>query len=458
MVRLVYALGLVWALLVSGGARAATVVRDAEIESYLRQLARPVFEAAGLDPSAVQLRLLASPDLNAFVAGGQQLFLYTGLVLRTESPEQLAGVIAHETSHIAGGHLTRVARAAETAAVEALIGVLLGAAAAVSGTPELGTAIIAGGQTLAQRGLLAFTRSQEQNADQAAVGYLERAGYSPRGLLEFLRVLEQRNLRITAEGAEFLRTHPLTRNRILLLEEQVEKSPTREARVPDPLVRQHQRAVAKIEGFLGNPEEVLAKRRGDSFPDRYARSVALFRSGRVEEAVRLIEAMLAESPRDPWLHELLGQVLFESGRVREAEAPYGEALRLMPGEPLLRLELARVLVEGGDPARLDEARALLTEVVRLEPRHPLAWRLLGVVEGRRSREGESLLALAEWAVLARRGEDALMYIDRARRHVTPGSPAAVRLADLEREAEELYAEQRRRQRRPLLQREAPLPN
>lgn len=438
-------------------ALARTIVRDAEIEAYLADLSRPVFAAAGLDPQAVRLRLLADPQLNAFVAGGQQLFLYTGLLKRTETPAQLAGVIAHEAGHIAGGHLTRVARAAETATIEALIGMLLGAAAAVAGAPDLGTAIIAGGQTLAQRSFLAFTRSQEQIADQAAIGYLERAGYSPRGLLEFMRILEQRNLRITPEGAEFLRTHPLTRNRISFLEEQVEKSPLRDAAMPPELVEAHVRAVAKIEGFLDDPAEVLQRRSGESFADRYARSIALFRLARVDEAVALLTAMVAERPQDPWLHELLGQVLFESGRVHESEEPYRTALRLVPDQSLLRLELARVLVEQDEPAKLAEARALLREVVRLEPRHPLAWRLLGITEGRLGREDESFLALAEWAVLMRRRQDAELYLERARRHIAADSAAAVRLADLEREVAAME-EPRPIRRRPLLRPLTSAPN
>lgn len=450
---------LLLSLAAASGAGAATIVRDAEIEAYLARLSEPVFKAAGLDPEAVRVRLLADDELNAFVAGGQQLFLFTGLIKRAETPEQLAGVIAHEAGHIAGGHLTRVARASDIATAEAFIGALLGAAAAMAGAPQLGTAIIVGGQTLAQRGFFAFTRSQEQIADQAAIGYLERAGYSPRGLLEFMRILERRDLGITREGAEFLRTHPLTRNRIRFLEEQVAASPLRDAQMPAALIEAHARVVAKIEGFLDDPADVLRRRTGESFADCYARSVALFRSGRVDEALALVDGLLQERPQDAYLHELRGQLLLESGRVREAEPPYREALRLLPDSPLIRLELARVLVEQNDPARLPEARALLREVVRLEPRHPLAWRLLGLVEGQLGNEGESLLALTEWAVLSGRLKDAELYLTRARRQIAPESPAAIRLADLEQEVEDLRAkEEKNPRRRPLLQPKSSVPN
>ena len=90
-------------------------------------------------------------------------------------------MIAHETGHIAGGHLSRTMQAQQNAGISSIAGVLLGAAAAVAGAPQLGTAIIAGGATVAQSGFLKFSRGQEQAADQAAVTYLRALQMSPRG-------------------------------------------------------------------------------------------------------------------------------------------------------------------------------------------------------------------------------------------------------------------------------------
>jgi predicted Zn-dependent protease len=427
-------------------ASAATVIRDAEIEATIARIADPIFAAARLDPESVDVYILSDDKLNAFVAGGQNLFLNTGLILRTRDPDELAGVIAHETGHIAGGHLSRSLQAQDRAGVSSLAGMLLGAAAAVAGAPQLGTAIMAGGATVAQSGFLKFSRTQEQAADQAAVGYLGSLGMSPEGLLDFFHVLETQNLRITADGNEYMRTHPLTRDRIAFLEQQVVRSPYRKAR-PDPsLVEAHARAVAKLDGFLSDPAAVLRQRRTDSVPDRYARAVAYYRLPDLEKALGLVDGLIAEHPEDPYFHELKGQILFENGRIAESTGPYREAMRYRPDSALIRFGLARALIEQGEPRDLDEATALLEEVVRLEPENAGAWRFLGIAEGRRGREGPAALALAEQAVLVKDREDAELYIRRAQERIEPDDPSWYRLQDLSRAAEEI--EPPRRGRRP----------
>lgn len=447
-----------WALLIglaalvaaASPAGAATVIRDAEIEETIGRIAIPILTAAGLDPESVDITILRDQQLNAFVAGGQNLFLNTGLLTRAESPDQLAGVIAHEAGHLAGGHLSRAVAARERATVQSLLGAVLGAAAAVAGAPQVGTAIMAGGATVAQRGVLAFSRSQEQAADQAAVTYLAATGRSPEGLVEFFQILENQNLRITAGGNAFLRTHPLTRERMAFLEDRVASSPYK-GRQPDPgLMDAHRRMVAKLDAFLAEPSATLRRYAGDGLVDRYARSVAYFRLADVSRSLKELDRLTADRPDDPWFHELKGQVLFESGKVAEAEAPYRAALRLRPDMPLLRVGLARSLIEQGGKQRLAEAAALLKEAVRLEPDSAGTWRFLGIAQGQLGQEGEASLALAEAAVLMGNKPDAELHLRRARNLLAPSDPARVRVEDLTRVVEEMEdPEPRPRGRRPL---------
>lgn len=427
-------------------ASAATVIRDAEIEATIRHIADPIFKAARLDPESIDIYILNEDKLNAFVAGGQNLFINTGLIMRTESPGQLAGVIAHETGHIAGGHLSRSQDAMASAGTSSIVGALLGAAAAVAGAPQLGTAIMAGGLTVAQRGFLAFSRAQEQTADQAAINYLTALRESPEGLVEFFRILDTQNLRISSEGNAYLRTHPLTRERIAFMEDAVARSPYRDAE-PDPaLVLEHQRAVAKLDGFLSNPAQVMARRASDSLPDRYARAVAYYRIPDLDQALRLIDGLIKERPEDPYFHELKGQMLFENGRVAEAVAPYRQAVRYRPDSALLRLGLARALLEQNDPKNIDEAAALLQEAVRIEPANAGAWRFLGIAEGKRGREGPAAVALAEQAVLLRNRKDADFYVRRAQQLVKASDPSWYRLQDLARAVEEMEEPEPQRRR------------
>lgn len=410
---------------------AQNLIRDAEVEAELERIAEPLFVSAGLDPESVRLYLINDPTLNAFVAGGQNLFIHTGLILRTETPDQLAGVIAHETGHIAGGHLARSRDAVGQAQTEAIIGALLGAAAIVAGAPQVGTAIIAGGATVAERNLLKFSRGQEQAADQAAIRYLAAEQLPPTGLAEFFHVLETQNLRINDEGPSYLRTHPLTRDRITFVEGEAARSPYLGRTYPPEVEEAHGRVRAKLEGFLLDPMEVIQRNSGDSYNERYARAVALFRRGETDRALELVDGLILDRPEDPYLHELRGQILFESGRVVEAVEPYRVALAGRPDSALIRFGLGRALLESPEPEAVNEAASHLREVVRLEPENAYAWRFLGVAEGRLGNQGRASLALAENAVLLRKPEDVELYLRRARQHVQPNDPEWVHLQDLE---------------------------
>lgn len=424
-------------LLASLPAAAVTVIRDAEIEATIHRIADPVFDVAGLDRESIDIYLLRDPTLNAFVSGGQNLFINTGLIQRTDNPDELRGVIAHETGHIAGGHLSRTVEARDQALAKTLLGAALGVIAAVAGAPELGTAMMLGGATIGQRGVLAFSRGQEQAADQAAVSYLDRLQESPEGLRDFFKVLESQNLRISGGGNVYARTHPLTQDRIRFMNEQVARSPYKGRFITGDLIDAHARMVAKLDGFLSNPQDVLQRRKSDSIPDRYARAVALYRIPDIDAAVATIDGLIADEPQNPYFHELKGQVLFENGKIAAAVPPYREAMRYRPDSALIRLGLARALLEQNDPAGTNEAVSLLEEATRLEPNNPGAWRFLGIAYGKAGREGLASMALVEQAILVGDKNDARLYLRRAQDAIGPGDRDWVRLQDLERTVQDM---------------------
>ena len=410
---------LAWAL----PANAVGLIRDAETETVISSIAKPIFTAARLDPDSIDIYMLNDPTLNAFVAGGQNLFINTGLIMRTEGPDQLAGVIAHETGHIAGGHLSRTMEAQKNAGFSTLAGALLGAAAAVAGAPQLATAFMAGGATVGQQNFLKFSRIQEEAADQAAVTYLKALQMSPEGLLEFFHVLETQNLRISADGNEFLRTHPLTSSRIAFLEEKVAESPYRTAKPNPQLMAAYARVVAKLDGFLSDPTQVLQKRASDSVPDRYARAVAYYRIPDIPKALALVDGLIADVPKDPYFYEFKGQILFENGRVNEAIPPYRDALRYRPNSALIRLGLARALMEIRTRQGPTEAAAMLREVVTDRAQQ---WRRLALSRHRRRPSGQRGRR-RRWPWRSRRcscgnRKDAQLYLHRAEQFVQPGRP------------------------------------
>lgn len=420
-----------------GSARAAAIslIRDAEIEATLAEIAGPIFEAAGIGRDAVSLYIVQDNQLNAFVAGGMNLFLNTGLLMRTEHAGQLAGVIAHEVGHIAGGHLSRIGGAQRRAAAEMILATVLGAAAAVAGAPGLGTAIITGGQSYAQSGLMRFSRSQEQAADQAGVGYLDRVGITSAGLAEFFRILENQNVLAISRTNPYLQTHPLTRDRIIFVESRIRSDNADE--LPAGWSAGHGRMVVKLQAFLLDPREVLQRYQGDdSLLGRYATAIALYRLPDLPAALKSIDALLTEYPNDPYFHELKGQMLFENGRVEEAIAPYRTAVELKPDAPLLRIGLAQALIETNVPGANGDAIGQLEEAVAREPTNAAAWRLLGIAQGRNGLEGVSNLSLAEYALLTGKQDDARLYARRAEGKIDPSDPAWLRLQDVLRAIEE----------------------
>ncbi len=414
-------------------AQRLSFIRDTETENTIRSYATPIFAAAGLNPSDVRIFLVNDNQLNAFVAGGQNLFINTGLITSADSANQVVGVIAHEAGHIAGGHLARVHDALRKATAEQIIAMVLGAAAALaSGRPDLGTAVGAGGSNVAQRNFLAYTRTQEGSADAAGMKYLDATGQSASGLVTFMEKLSGQELLSTARQDPYLRTHPLTSNRISALKAHVAQSPHSDTPPDADFERQHERVVAKLRGFLEAPAVVLRRypESDTSVPARYARTVAHFRKGDLERALSEIDALIAEYPDDPYFHELKGEMLFERGRPAEALGPYETAASLLPHAPLVRVELARVQLSLNDPQMLEAAIVNLRAAVAYERDRAFAWRQLAIAYGRNGQMGESSLALAEEAMLMRNKPEARFHAGKAETLLAAGSPGWIQAQDI----------------------------
>lgn len=432
--------------------RGLNVVRDSEIEHIIRIYATPIFSAANLDPDAVSVHLINDRSLNAFVAGGQRLFLHTGLLIRAESASQVIGVIAHETGHIAGGHIARGEEAARNAYIESLIATVLGGAAVAAGAatgsasaPNAGAAVLSGGLQIATRSFLAFTRTQESSADQAAVTFLDQIGESSAGLAEFLKILGDQENTLAGKTDPYIRTHPISRERIDALSARIEQSRYRNAALPPEYVEFHARTQAKLIGFL-EPLPTTLRRypvSDTSLPARYARAIGYYRASQIEVALREINGLIAERPRDPFFQELKGQMLLENGRVSEAIPPYRQSVALKPHDPLLLHALGQALVATEDPAQMGQAITYLEESVNIDPGQSGAWYQLSICYGRLGRLGEAHVATAEQALLVNRPLEARQQAERAKGKLAPGSPAALRADDIIAAATRRLQEERR---------------
>lgn len=419
-------------------------IRDAEVETTIRAYAAPIFTVAGLDPSAIRVHLVNDQALNAFVANGLNIYINTGLLIRAEHPGQAIGVIAHETGHITGGHLARLREGLANATTEAILAMVLGAAAAVAGgRPDAGVAVMAGGAQMAERGLLAYTRDMERQADQAGVNLLERSGQSARGLMEFLEVIADQELLTVGRQDPYVRTHPISRERVEFIRNFLQTSRFADAPPRPEFVEMHQRMRAKLLGYLDPSRALQVYKEGDdSIPARYARAIAYSRRPDYPRALALMEGLIRERPNDGYFYEALAQMTFESGKGAEALPLYQRAVELLPDAALIRVDLARVQTEQGTPELLQAAIANLEQARRVENNSTELLRLLAVAYGRDGQLGQAALAQAERALLQRRRAEARTFAERAERLLPQGSAAWLRAQDVRNAAERLEPDRR----------------
>ncbi len=396
----------------------------------------PIWKAAGLEPSALHVYLIEDKTLNSFVAGGQNEFINTGLIMRAETPNQLLGVLAHETGHIAGGHLTRAQQAMRNASIEGIIAMVLGAAATVVG--KNGGALL-GAEGVAQRAFAQYSVTQEASADQAALTFLDRSSQSSRGLLQFFQILQGEELLSGVRQDPYLRTHPLTAQRMEYVRNHVDHS--RFSDTPDSAdnVEMLKRIKVKLSAFTSPPSSTLA-----AYPDqdqsvlaRYARAIAYYRIPKLDRALPIVDGLIRDYPKDPYFRELKGQMLFENGRIADAVQPYEEAVRLAPGAPLLRISLAQVYIESNDPKVTKRAIAHLNDALRTEDKESNGWHLLATAYGREDQMGMAALALAEEGLSAGKKKDATQQASRAKALLKKSSAAYNRAEEIQREAEKI---------------------
>ncbi|MGX1588624.1 M48 family metalloprotease [Brevundimonas diminuta] len=399
----------------AAAAQAQSLIRDTEIEGIIHEWSGPVLDAMGLDPNEVEILLVNDNDLNAFATRGRIMGLNTGLILRTKSPNQLLGVIAHEAGHIKNRHTLR--DGAQNAGMQPMIMTMaLGALAAIAGAPDAGAALLASSQYFGTLGALRYMQSQEGEADITGARALERAGESGRGMVEFFENFRAQEIFSDQRRYPYFRSHPLSSQRIEALRRPVEAASHYDKRDSDARMAQHALVVAKIRAFMDAPNATLRDYPSSdvTLPARYARAIAWYRDGQTQKALDAVDVLLAEQPENPYFWELKGQILFEEGRPAEALGAHEKSVELKPDAPLLRINLAHALIETSDASKLTEAENQLKRALALEPENTMGWRLLSQAYASQGKEGEARLASAEYWFALRRPDQAAQFAMRAR--------------------------------------------
>ncbi len=413
-------------------ARAVSGIRDTEIERMMWEYATPILQAAGVPKNEVEIYLLSDPSINAFVTRGSSMYIHTGLLLEADRPAQVIGVLAHEIGHIAGGHVARMGDAFAAARTPMLVTMGLGLIAMAAGSPDAGMALLSSGQHIAERTILAHSRVQESAADQAAITYLERIGQSGRGLVEVTEKFRHMEVLSARNQNPYVRTHPLSSDRIQALTNRVEESPYADRRETRAQLFAFDMMQAKLYAFLNRPDLVFYKypKSSMSQPARYARAIAYFRDPDIDAAVAEVKSLIEDYPDNPYFQELMGQILFESGRTAEAIPYHQRSVELMPDAPLLRINLAQAMLATEDISLNQSAIDHLRIAIRDEATNSFAWHQLAIAYAREENVGLANLATAERYFYNRRMPQAMGFAKRAQLTLDKGSPEWQRAADI----------------------------
>jgi len=428
-------------------AGAQSILRDAETEALFRDMSKEMIIAAGLDPRSVQIVLIGDPSINAFVTGGQNIFIHSGLITSADNVNEVQGVIAHEIGHISGGHNVRFGEGAGPATSISLLS-LIGAAAAIAlGAGDAGIALLGLGTAAAQGKFLSFTRDQESRADQAGAQFLSKAHLSGKGSLAFFARLQNQEYRLAIpQDNEYARTHPLSSTRIVTLEAVYKADPAWQT-PPDPALNaRFLRVKGKLVGFVDEPPRVLTvyPTSDQSVPAHYARAYAYHRSAYADLATGEADKLLATNSADPFFLELKGQILLESGRAREAIPVLRGAVAGAPNEPLIMTLLGHALVSTEDKTDFAEAEPLLKRAIARDRENPFAWYQLGVIYDRKGDAPRAALAAAERYSLEGNPRGAMANAQAALAGLPRGSTDWIRADDIALVAGDALAKKKRR--------------
>lgn len=379
------------------------LIRDAETEELIKDYANPIFKAAGIGSQNVKIHIIGLRTFNAFVIDGQNMFMHVGALMKTKTPNQLIGIIAHETGHIAGGHLAglrrQISRTRGVALLCNVLGILTAAGAAAAGGDNIGTAgvgVLGGCGTLIQRSILSYRRAHESAADQAALSYLNATKQSGRGMLETFEFFADQQLASLKYVDPYALSHPMPRQRISQLRNLATRSPYFRKTDKPALQLRHDMMRAKLSGFIDRPQTVFNKypRSDQSLPAQYARAIAYYHMGDIRACMAGLNQLIKAMPQNPYLYEAKGQFLFEKGNAKASIAPLRKALSLAPDANLIRILLAEALLATNDNRYLNEVITMLKKALVYENTSPTGYRILARAYGIKGDIAQARLASA----------------------------------------------------------------
>ena len=420
------------ALFIALPARAVSIINDTETETFLTELIMPLATAANIPDGRLRVHIVGDDDFNAFVMGGEDVYLYTGLLKQIKTPAALQAVVAHELGHTLGGHMAQMSARMAAEMKGAMMIQALGVGLMVAGgNPSLGAGVLAGAGGVAQQSMLAFSRDEERIADDMGVDIMTNAGLNPNAFVDVFEQMREMSDAFESRVNPTRVNHPLTTERITNVREKIAKTKIKKQN-KKTIAKQsadYELIRAKLIGYLDTSAQVLIAYPYSDKSDAaiYARAIANMRSGNLDAARAGTQTLISHKPDNPYFYELLGDIEFQFGHYDDSVSAYEKSLKILPDAPQIQTALALVLNERNKPG--DKARAAeLTRTAILTEPTPLAYWVLAQTfdDG----DGRADWAMAEYYSMNNNEKNAKSYAKRAQKKLKKGTPEHIKSGDI----------------------------
>ena len=401
------------------------LIRDAEIEFFFQRMINNIIKHSNSKTKKLYPRLILNPTYNAFVVGTNKIYLHTGLVRNANSIDEIQGVLAHEIGHLLlKHHTTRLIDRKDSSKysnIAAIAGIALGLSGNID--PNLATGLIIGGQDLAIKSQLQFTRGQETHADIFALNIMKKSKISYLGLEKLLIKLSEEDFLNRETKSNYYRSHPFSQSRLDLLKRYKEGllntyTETKHLMIEDKLISLKY-INNKIRSYNSDPFKTIKNKitKSDDL-SRYSLIIAHLKSGNYDLATHGVKLLIKDNKNYPFYYELAGDIFFNKGDFDLSIENYKKALKILKNNydlsnTLIKLSLAKSLLKKNDIVNIKEAISLLEDLILIESNWSNLWRLIAQGYGKIGKIGVTYIALAEESIIKRDFKKAKKYVDIA---------------------------------------------
>ena len=344
---------------------ALTLINDTEIENFLYEIVKPLSDSANI--KNLKINIVNDDSFNAFVSGGNIVFINSGLLVDIDDINSLQAVIAHELGHYLGGHLIQLSEKMKKEMYKSIIIQSLGIGLLATGNGNLGTGLIAGGGGVGKQGLLSFSRDEERLADDLGVDLMQKSNLNPKGFVKVFTSMQNKSFVIESKISPVNINHPLTSERLKNIKDKISKLSSKKYKKFDD--RKLKFVKAKLVGYLKDSKSVkiLYPENKKDLYSLYANSISNMQSGNLKIAKKQINTLIEKDKNNPFFYEILGEIEYKSGHFDKSIEAYEKTLLKVSNPSQIQTALAIVLSEYNRKGDKDYAISLCKKSLLKEP-------------------------------------------------------------------------------------------